>query len=304
MQSSQHSHIISCIRQDILDISPKPLQNFQLIRAKSGVYVYKCLYGGAPAIAKFFEKEADRREILNYRILARHGVPTIKTYALADATLVMEDISASQDWRLGTAEDMEDAAVAKGLAKWYFNLHESGSTAPELDSLYFEFDRITEDNLQLLITKLPEAKALFSFLLAHYEKLREVIYKPSFTLTYNDFYWTNFVVRKDKTAAMMFDYNLMGRGYRFSDFRNVCWSMPDDVKAAFVDGYNRLYFDKHKHTRVEAEEFEARIDDVMGPLFTLLVALTKHENIPNWAKECINGAVNGNLLSKAKQLLL
>jgi len=303
MQSIPCPNIIENINQDLRGVSPKQIQNFQLIRAKSGVYVYKGTYGCAPVVVKYFENEGDRREILNYRILARHGIPTIKTLALAETTLVMEDISVSEDWRLGIAEDLEDTTVAKCLAKWYFTFHENGCAAPELDTLYFEFDSITEDNLKVLTTKLPEATELFHFLLTHYEKMREIIYKPSFTLSYNDFYWTNFVVRKDKTAAMMFDYNLMGKGYRFSDIRNACWPMSDDAKAAFSCEYNRLYVGKHKHTRAEAEKLEARIDDVMGPIFSLFTALTQHENLPNWAIEYKNDAISGSLLSKAKQLL-
>ena len=33
------------------------------------------------------------------------------------------------------------------------------------------------------------------------------------TLTYNDFYYTNMMVAKDKSSALMFDYNLLGKGY-------------------------------------------------------------------------------------------
>jgi len=292
-------NIINNIKRDL-----EPIQNFKLIRAKDGVHVYKCLYEDAPAVAKYFENEDDKREILNYRILARHNIPTIKTLALAKSTIVMEDITFSENWRLGIPEDLEDAGVAKALASWYFIFHESGSAVPELDTLYFEYDSITEDNLKMLIAKLPEAEELFGFLLARYEKLRELIYKPSFTLTYNDFYWVNFVVRKDKKVAMMFDYNLMGKGYRFSDYRNVCWSMSKDAKAAFTDEYNRLYFEKHNHTRAEAEKLEECIENIAGPLFSLFTAFTKHENFPDWAKSFKEEAINGGLLSKAKQLLL
>ncbi|MCL2409694.1 MAG: aminoglycoside phosphotransferase family protein [Oscillospiraceae bacterium] len=299
-----YPNITKLIKQDLQDISPKPIRNFRLIRAKSGVYVYRCLYDGIPAVIKYFEKEDDRREILNYRILARHGIPAIKTLALGKAALVMEDISISEDWRLGVSEDFADADVARSLAQWYFTFHENGSAVPELETLYFEYDRLTEENLKMLIQKLPEAEELFRFVLTHYDRLRELIYKPSFTLTYNDFYWTNFVVRNDKKAAMMFDYNLLGKGYRYSDFRNVCWGISDEARAAFVDEYNRLYFEKHGQTRTEAERVEQSIDDVAGPLFTLFVAFTEQENFPDWAEKYKNEAINGYLLSKAKQLLL
>ena len=301
--TNPYPHITKLIKQDMQELSPKPIQDFQLIRAKGGVYVYKCLYDGTPAVAKYLEKEDDRREVLNYKILTRYGIPTIKTLALGKGTVVMEDISASEDWRLGVAEDLKDADVSKSLAQWYFTFHENGTAVSELDTLYFEYDSFTEENFKILIEKFPEAKELFQFLLMNHDKLRKLIYTPSFTLTYNDFYWSNFVVRKDKKAAIMFDYNLLGKGYRFSDFRNVCWNMSDEAKAAFTDEYNRLYVEKHGCTRAKADEVEQRIDDVAADLFVLLVAFTEHEPNPNRAKHEKIEAQNGSLLSKIKQLL-
>ena len=253
---------------------------------------------------KYFEVDRGKREIMNYRLLSEYGIPTIKILAYGESSVIMEDISVSNDWRLGVAEDLQDAEIAKNLAHWYFTLHENGAAVSELDTLYFEYDSLTEENFKMLIQKFPEAKELFQFLLTHYIKLRKLIYKPSFTLTYDDFYWTNFIVRKDKKAAMIFDYNLLGKGYRFSDFRNVCWGMSDDAKAAFTGEYNRLYVEKHGRARTEAEEAERRIDDVAGDLFQLVVAFTEHEHNPNWAKEAKTEAINGNLLSRTKLLLL
>ena len=296
--------ITKLIKQDLQDISQKPIGNFQLIRAKSGVYVYRCLYNGIPAVVKYFENESDRREILNYQILQRHNIPTIQTLAFGKASIVMEDISVSENWRLGMAEDLNDTEVAKNLARWYFMFHENGADAKELSDLYFEYDRITTENLELLANKLPAAQDLFQFLLAHYDKLYALIHKPAFTLTYNDFYWVNFVVRKDKTAAMMFDYNLLGKGYRFSDFRNVCSSLSDAAEQAFRAEYERLYLVKHGHSRVaDAEKMEQAIDEVLSPLFSLMVAYFDREHFPDWAEEDKLKAVDGRLLAKAKQLL-
>lgn len=275
----------------------------ELIRSKAGVHIYRCLHNGIPAILKRFDNESDKREILNYRILAEHKIPTIKTFELNESSLIMEDITASKDWRLGTEEDLSDTTVAKSLARWYFTFHENGAAVPELDSLYFEFDSLTEDNFKLLMQKFPQAEELFQFLLSRCGRLRELIYTPSFTLTYNDFFWTNLVVRKDKKAALMFDYNLLGKGYRISDFRNVCWSMADDAKKAFEDEYNRLYFERHGCTRVEAEALEGRIDDVAGALFALFVAFVERDKVPGWAKEQKAAAIDGSLLDKARLLL-
>lgn len=292
------------LQRDLQRDLPKPIQQLELIREKSGVYVYRCLYGGLPAVVKYFENESDRREILNYRILQRHGIPTIQTYAFGKASMVMEDVSASQDWRLGTAEDLHGVAVAASLARWYFKFHENGVYAPELTSLYFEYDRITKANLEILAKKLPEAEALFRFLLTQYGKLHHLIYQPDFTLTYNDFYWENFVVRKDETAAMMFDYNLLGKGYRFSDFRNVTSSLSGEAGAVFYEEYEGLYLAKHGQSRKEAEKLEQDIDEVLSPLFSLMVALLDREHFPAWAQDDRLQALDGRLLAKAQRLIL
>jgi hypothetical protein len=103
---------------------------------------------------------------------------------------------------------------------------------------------------------------------------------------------------------MMFDYNLLGRGFRYSDFRNVRFNMSDEARVSFTTEYNRLYHEKHGHARSDEEDEERRIDEVAGLLFELLVALIEHENFPDWAEHAKNEAINGNLLLKAKQLLL
>ena len=279
------------------------MQNLQLISSESGVHVHRGLYNGKPAVLKQFDNEDDRREILNYRILQRHGIPTIKTFLLGEDSLIMEDVDASKDWRLGQEEDIADTQVAEGLARWYFAFHEAAADVPELHSLFFEFDSITEESLEMLISKLPNATETFRYVQNHYSKFRKLIYTPVFTLTYNDFHWSNFVVRKDKSAAMMFDYNLLGRGYRFSDFMNICWSMPSPVKAAFMDTYNGLFAEQHGHSRHEADAAEKRIDDVAGPLYALIVAFTDRAEFPSWAQGQKDEAVDGTLLAKARQLL-
>ena len=299
----ENQEIIKLIKSDIKDSSSNAIQNFRLIRAKTGVYVYRCIYDGKSAVVKYFENEDDRREILNYRILTEHGIPTIKPYILGKETLVMEDISVSKDWRLGIAEDLSDIDVAKALAGWYYTFHENGSNVPELKSLYFEFDKVTAENLKALILKIPEAEELFLYFITNINKLREIIYQPSFTLTYNDFYCTNFVVRKDKQAAMMFDYNLLGKGYRLSDFRNVCSSLSEESAKEFINEYNRLFLEKYGKIRTDDEIIEEKIDSVIAPVHDLIVACIERDEFPEWAEFERNEAINGNLLTKAKQLL-
>lgn len=295
--------ITKLMKLDIQGASEKSLRNLRLIRAKKGVYVYRCLCDGIPSVAKYFENVDDRREILNYRILNENNIPTIKVIASGEATLVMDDVSSSSEWRLGISEDLNDCEVAKRLAQWYIEFHDKGETVSELNSLYFEYDCVTRENIEKLYSKIPEASELLQYVLLRFGKLHELIFKPSFTLTYNDFYWTNFVVRKDKQAAMMFDYNLLGKGYRYSDFRNVCWSLSKDAGEAFISEYKRLYVLKHESSRQSEELLEKQIDDVASSLFSLITAFGQ-EKLPQWPEHAKNETLNGTLLSKVKQLLL
>jgi hypothetical protein len=223
---------------------------------------------------------------------------------MGKAALVLEDITFSEEWRLGTAEDFNDADVAKRLAEWYFTFHENGAGLPELEGLYFEYDAVTAENLTALMDKFPEAKELLQYILEHYEKFRALLYRPAFTLTYNDFHWTNFVVRQDKQAAMMFDYNLLGRGYRYSDFRNVCWEISDASKEAFTLEYNRRFLEKHGHTRDEAEKLERPIDEAAAPLFSLITAFLERETFPEWGNGAKKEVLDGKYMRKIKQLLV
>jgi hypothetical protein len=294
--------VINQIKQDIFLLNGAQIDDFQLIREKWGVHVYRCKYEGSPAVVKYFENEGDKREIKNYHILNAHNIPTIHVFAYGKSSVVMEDISVSDDWRLGTEEDLHDTNAAESLADWYFILHENGLTVPELNSLESEFDAITEANLQMLCEKLPEAADTFNYILPRFDKLRRLIDMPSYTLTYNDFYWSNFIVRKDKREAVMFDYNLLGRGYRYSDLRNVRWSLSEEAKTAFTDKYNRLYADKYGADRTAEEVIEKQIDDVADDLHGLCWAFERN-NFSHTKEFEKNESADKSLLKKAKKLL-
>jgi aminoglycoside phosphotransferase len=166
---------------------------------------------------------------------------------------------------------------------------------PELSTLEHDFDKINEATLSMLCEKLPEASEIFNYILSRYEKLRELIAMPVFTLTYNDFYWSNLIVRKDKREALMFDYNMLGKGYRYSDFRNVCWSMSKEAGMIFVDRYNKLYTDKYGTNRIAGEVIEKQIDDVMDYLYGLIMDFERGK-FPKWKD-------NGIMLENLKKLL-
>ena len=98
-------------------------------------------------------------------------------------------------------------------------------------------------------------------------------------LTYNDFYYTNLIIAKDKSSAFMFDYNLLGKGYVYSDIRNVCSSLGENAQKAFIETYGE--FDKS----------EIIVDDVTSVLVTLYYACQR-KTFPSWANYALNELKN------------
>ena len=101
----------------------------------------------------------------------------------------------------------------------------------------------------------------------------------------------------------MLDYNLLGKGYRFSDFRNVRSSLSAQVGKAFADEYEHLYAAKYGHSLQEDMLLEKRVDDVAACIFSLIMGF-RQQNFPQWAEYAKTEALNGTLLARAKELLL
>ena len=94
------------------------------------------------------------------------------------------------------------------------------------------------------------------------------------TLTYNDFYFTNLTVAKDLSCAMMFDYNLLGRGYAYADIRNVTVSLEKAARQAFLSAYGAF------------SPLEARLDRVVSTVVTLHFACQR-KTFPAWAASAL-----------------
>lgn len=275
-------------------------KNLSLIRAKQGVHVYRCEYDGQRAVVKYFEHEGDRREIENYRLLREIDVPTMKMLSYGEGHIVLEDIDASDLWRLGAEEDLTDPSVLRALARWFFALHEGGQGYERLRDMWSENDGLDGSLIETIREKLTGAEDICRYAEDHLSELRSMLIQRENTITYNDFYYTNLLVRRDKSAAMMFDYNLMGRGYRYADFRNVQSSVSVEAFSAFAEEYAALYREKYGQAFV-TDETERRLDDFLSPLMGLANAL-KREKFPAWAEEMKEDALSGRLLALGKEL--
>lgn len=106
----------------------------------------------------------------------------------------------------------------------------------------------------------------------------------------NDFYWTNLTVSNDKKEAIMFDYNLLGIGFRYNDIRNVCSSLSEEAGKIFVEEYGDI------------NENEKTIDEGISILIDLIFAYKRPE-FPDWAQESLNAVHNGELEKAFKKIL-
>lgn len=261
------------------------------IQSKDSIYVYRVRSNKKCYIIKYFDNSDYAREINNYKILNSIGVKTMSLIAHTNQSILLEDITRSRLYRLGEENDLNDIDVARNVAKWYKDLHTKGENVVGSSNLYSETDEITKDNIIILKEKSGLAKnKVWKLLLDNIDDIKRLIAKCTQTLNYNDFYWTNLIVAKDMTQAFMFDYNLLGRDYRYSDIRNVCSSLSQDAEKAFMKEYGSY------------DEKEKIIDNCVSVLFVLISAFKK-QKFPSWAKESLELLKNGGLYNSTVKLL-
>ncbi len=215
-----------------------------------------------------------RREIQNYQLLQSLDVPVLAVQASSDRAILLEDLCRSSSYRLAVAEDAHDPQIAMRLAAWYRQLHQKGalclSHSPNL-SLYEENALITPESIER-IQRVTDTAALpvWKTVERNLPRIQHLLDRTAQTLTYNDFAYKNLAVAKDRTAAFMFDYNLLGKGYAYADLRNVCSSLSVPAQQAFLNAYGAF------------DPTEALLDDVVSVLTTLAIACQK-PSFPVWA---------------------
>lgn len=246
-----------------------------LIREKEGVIVARVTTESGSRVLKAFEDGASLREIENYRVLASLGVPTLRLFGSTSRSLLMEDIEASPDIRLGLKEDLCDPEVIKALARWYRALHEKGAeyVREHGAGMYDEWDLFTLENIGLIGRSLgAECTRAVTRLKERFPEIKARIDAAPKTLCYNDFYYTNMAVNKDKSAALMFDYNLLGKGCPANDVSNAAYWFSEENKALFIKEYGGI----------DASLFE--LSALVSPAVSLISAL-KRGIFPDWAEK-------------------
>lgn len=250
----------------------------ELIREKDGVTVARLYSKEKCAILKTFAPGTSCREVENYRVLRSLGIPTLHVFAACDNGIIIEDMSSEKcPYRLAAENDMADISVARNLAQWYRRLHSAGfaHVAKHGKDMYSETSFFTRENIAAVrdksgLSTLPVWKILDE----NYDAIMRLAASVPMTLTYNDFYYTNMAVARDGSAAMMFDYNLLGKGHVYSDVRNVEYSLSPEAAAAFREAYGERDF-----------SLEAALDAVISPIVTLHFAYSRPGKFPDWAHQ-------------------
>ena len=149
--------------------------------------------------------------------------------------------------------------------------------------MYDETDVITLSNLEWVATvTATQRNPVWAMIRERYPEIRGHIDSLPRTLTYNDFYWTNLVVARDRSEAMMLDLHLLGKGIAYADVRNATSSLGDTAAGVFRDEYGAYSAD------------EEMADAVLAPLSTL-VAACERDDLPMWARSSLDELVSGRI---------
>ncbi len=277
------------------NLNLKNIKDLKEMRIKDGIYLYRFTYKELKCVIKYFKNEAYRREIFYYLLFKELNIPTINLYYINESSIILEDINESKHYRLGQKEDLGHPKVAKGLIKWYQTFHKKSTlylneNKALLKELYSEYDCVTKD---VVIDVLNKSNVLhheyWQLFLKEFNRIKSLIEKHTVCLTYNDFYYTNFIVSKDFEEVIMYDYNFIGKGFIYSDIRNVSASLKGEAKETFLNHYTKY------------EPIEKAIDEIFSPIFTLYEAY-KRDVFPNWANDELRKIKSGELKPFINQL--
>jgi hypothetical protein len=152
-----------------------------------------------------------------------------------------------------------------------------------------ESDELTPDSISDAAQRLGFAEApVRNLAVEHIALLRAAAAALSCTLNYGDFHWTNLALsRIEPLAAVVFDYDRLGIGMRYSDCRNVASSLGPAARDAFTQRYG------------ECDEREMVIDLPLASLYALVVA-SRLPAFPKWAEESRRRALNGEIEQEIK----
>lgn len=228
------------------------LDTFEVVATLSeehGHRVWRVVVQGEYRVLKWLpETNPSRREIEGYLLLGDLGVPTLPLHGHANQALLLPDLTHDSDWRLASEEDVSRADVGEAVGVWYSQFHGAGeqmiAEARTPDWLRGETEDVTPESILQTAGLLElESEPVWTAAAECVELLKAAAAHLSKTLNYNDFHWTNLAVSREAKPglrAVVFDYDLLGTGMRYSDYRNVTGSLSGAAVAAFAATYGEV----------------------------------------------------------------
>lgn len=250
------------------------------------VYRLECLAGSF--VLKWFDDQAPAVEVSNYELLQTNGVPTLPVHGRTPNALLLEDLSASQDWRVAVEADVARAETGVAVAGWYRALHAAGRPLvagpmrpPHLGR---EMDDVDAQTVRELAKRLGyTGDTLWALAADSIEPLKVAMRSLPETLTNNDFHWTNLALsRPDARArrAIVFDHHLLGIGLAASDHRNVLSGLEGQAQPAFREAYGPI------------DERATLLDAPVALLYSLNVAV-RRPRFHAWGERCLQSVRDG-----------
>jgi len=281
---------------EYLGVNLDDVRQADVMHEKNGKRLIRLLIGIDYRIL-FESTQGESNEFLSYKLLQKHGIPTLPVYSIFEneeiKLLLMEDLGRSENWDAAYEPDASSYDFGHALGKWYSEFHEKGLQAagdPDAAFLRRETDELSPESI-MNTARLMELTDYGCWKLAadNFCHIQRAIDKFEETLNYNDFSYENAAKSADG-GVVMFDYHLLGRGYRYSDIRNVLSGLQDDAREGFLNGYGSY------------NEAEKLVDDVVSHLYSLQVAST-HKRIPKWAADSIEAVESGQLEKSIDDLM-
>ena len=271
-------------------LDPAAVERIDIVSERHGHAVWRLETAQRSYVLKWLGRGFGRVEVESYQLLQHLGVPTLPLYGSSAAALLLEDLERSPAWRLAGEADLARAEVGRAVARWYRVFHDAGETllsqGSRPDFLTRESDVLAPETV-IKTGRALQLPGLSVWELAadHVELLRAAVERLSFTLNYNDFYWTNLALSRRegrRLEAIVFDYHLLGIGMRYSDVRNIRFSLSGAAVPAFQEAYGPL------------DPREETLDRPLATLYNLHTAV-RMADFPSWARHSRQRVVSGDL---------
>ncbi len=224
---------------DVLGLDLHAVQKPELLHRRHGNSVYRIVESSRSYVVKQFGDSDHDVEVRAYGLLESLGVPTLPVYGKTEQAVLLEDLENSQEWRLATRDDIDQAKVGTAVADWYSALHNSTVGEGLSDFLEREDEVLNSDSIRDAGVKLGLANfQVWQLAAEHIDELKRALRSLPTVINYNDFHWSNLALsRHGPMEAIVFDYGMMGVVSRYADCRNVTGSLGVEAARTFWERY-------------------------------------------------------------------